>query len=395
MIRLGVVGYGRRAAGWISGSLRPVAAAAGEEIRVVGVVDPDEAGARGRLAPEDAKTGFFDTLPVMVGGTRPDALLIAPRCDLHAGYAVQAAALDLPVFLEKPVAISQEQAAALETAFSAPRCRTLVSFPLRVSPLCELARHHLRDGAVGQPQHILATNYVPYGTIYWERFYRDTSITGGLFLQKATHDFDAMMALMDSPITRVAATAHHGGVFGGDRPEGLRCSECDERRTCLESPQNRARNRSGGSTADHLCVFSRACGTPETGTNEDTSSALLEFASGAHGLYTQVFFSRRDAAARGAVISGYHGTLDFDWYRNDLRLVRHHEPFTTRATAAEGMSHFGGDEELARNFLGMILHGEESRADIRAGLRSVYACLAARESARTGTFVDVGPPAGP
>ena len=102
MIRLGVVGYGRRAAGWISGSLRPVAAAAGEEIRVVGVVDPDEAGARGRLAPEDAKTGFFDTLPVMVGGTRPDALLIAPRCDLHAGYAVQAAALDLPVFLEKP-----------------------------------------------------------------------------------------------------------------------------------------------------------------------------------------------------------------------------------------------------------------------------------------------------
>ena len=25
--------------------------------------------------------------------------------------------------------------------------------------------------------------------------------------------------------------------------------------------------------------------------------------------------SRRDAAARGAVVSGYHGTLDFDWYR--------------------------------------------------------------------------------
>jgi predicted dehydrogenase len=136
-------------------------------------------------------------------------------------------------------------------------------------------------------------------------------------------------------------------------------------------------------------VFSRACGTPETGTNEDTSSALLEFANGVHGVYTQVFYARRDAAARGAVISGYHGTVDFDWYRNDLKRIRHHEPFSDIIKGAEGAGHFGGDKELARNFLAMIKGGQEPAADIRTGVQSVRTCLAARQSARTGEFVSV------
>jgi predicted dehydrogenase len=268
----------------------------------------------------------------------------------------------------------------------------LVSFPLRVSPLCELARERIAAGHVGTPEHVLAVNYVPYGTVYWEQEYRNYSITGGLFLQKATHDFDYLCYLLDSRITRVAATAHYGGIFGGNKPANLRCSACDEQETCLESPQNRRRNGSGGSLEDHPCVFSVACGTAATGTNEDTSSALVEFASGVHGVYTQVFFSRRDAAARGATVSGYHGTIDFDWYRNELRYVRHHRPFTDHVGAGQGLSHFGGDAELGRNFVGMIAGMEKSRAPIQAGIASVYACLAARESARTGRFVEVRQP---
>jgi hypothetical protein len=106
-------------------------------------------------------------------------------------------------------------------------------------------------------------------------------------------------------------------------------------------------------------------------------------------VYTQVFYSRRDAAARGAVVSGYHGTLDFDWYRNDLKYVRHHQPFTDQVKAGSGMSHFGGDSVLGRNFVDMIKGRAASLAPIQAGLASVYACLAARESARAGAFVAV------
>jgi predicted dehydrogenase len=389
MIKLGVIGHGGRVSSFIRNCLRPESR---EEVRVAGIVDPDEAGARSRLDEQDRDVRFYPNLDDLVRRGGVDALMVGTRCNLHADIAIQAAKYDLPLFLEKPVAISMEQAVALERAFDGSRCEVLVSFPLRVSPLCELARTKLAAGAVGTPAHVLAVNYVPYATAYWEVEYRNYAITGGLFLQKATHDLDYLSYLLDSPITRVAATAHYSGMFGGDKPADLRCSACAEQETCLESPQNRRRNGSGGTLTDHRCLFSVACGTPETGTNEDTSSALLEFASGVHGVYTQVFFTRRDAAARGAVVSGYHGTLDFDWYRNDLKHVRHHQPFTDHVKAGSGMSHFGGDAVLGRNFVDMIRGRAKSRAPIQAGLASVYACLAARESARTGAFVKVRQP---
>ncbi|NQU09202.1 Gfo/Idh/MocA family oxidoreductase [bacterium] len=385
MIRLGVIGYGGRAAGMV-GVLREV----GGDARVVGVVDPDQAGVKARLAVSDRQDArFYPNVAELVRDVRPDALLIGTRCHQHTRYAIEAAAFDIPLFLEKPVAISLEQAVALEEAFTKSRCPVVVSFPLRVSSLCALARQYLEAGAVGSAEHVLATNYVPYGTCYFDMGYRNYEITQGLFLQKATHDFDYLMYLLDSPIVRVAAMQTRGRVFGGSKPAGLVCSRCEEADRCLESPANRRRNSSGGILDDHPCVFGEEIGTPATGMNEDSSSALLEFGTGVHGVYTQVFYSRRDAGLRGATISGYHGTVSFDWYTNQLRRVRHHQPFSEVVTAGGGASHFGGDLELMRNFLGIIAGKETSRTPVIVGIQSVYACLAAKESAETGRYVAV------
>jgi predicted dehydrogenase len=386
MVRLGVIGHGRRISGVIQNCLRAVE----PDLRVVGIVDPDEKAARERLADCDRQdVRFYDSIADMVRGARPEGLAIGTRCNLHAPYASEAAAYDIPLYLEKPVATSMEQALGLEKAFEKSRCPVVVSFPLRVSPLCRLARRYVEEDRLGRPEHVLGINYVPYGTVYFDDQYRQFEVTRGLFLQKATHDLDAMMFLMGSPIRRVAAMHTRGRVFGGDRPAGLVCSACAERDACPESPRNRKRNASGGALEDHPCVFSRDIGSPQTGMNEDSSSALVEFASGAHGAYTQVFFSRRDAAARGATVSGYRGTLSFDWYKNEMSYVRHHEPFSDKVRAGEGLSHFGGDLELACDFLAVIAGTGASRTTIRAGLQSVYACLAAQESAETRRFVDV------
>ena len=386
MIRLGVIGHGSRMSAMIKSAFR----AAAPDMRVVGIVDADERGARERLDAVD-KDGvvFYASLSEMVRKAKLDALAIGTRCNTHAPYAVEAARYDLPLFLEKPVAISMAQAIRLEKAFAKSKCQVVVSFPLRVSPLCRLARQFVEEKAVGAPVHILGVNYVPYGSGYWEAPYRDYAITGGLFLQKATHDFDYMSYLMGTQIVRVAAMGTFGKVFGGRKPAGLVCSKCREQNTCLESPRNRKRNGSGPHTNDHPCVYSVACGSVKTGTNEDASSALLEFENGAHGVYTQVFYARRDAATRGATISGYLGTVSFDWYTNSLKRVRHHAPFSDTVQAGAGMSHFGGDTELSLDFVGLIRGTCKSRTPIEAGIQSVYACLAARESALTGRFVKV------
>lgn len=386
MIRLGVAGYGNRISGMIKGPFRQIA----PDLRVVGIVDPDPEGARQRLAPCDQnEVTFYGTMDEMVRHAKLDALAIGTRCNLHAPYAIEAARYDLPLFLEKPIAVTMEQAQGIERAFQGSRCQAVVSFPLRVSPLCVLCRDYIAGGAVGEPVHLHAVNYVPYGTVYWERFYRYYDVSHGLFMQKATHDFDYIMYLIDSPIVRVAAMGTWGKVYGGTKPAGLHCAICDEQDTCLESPQNRQRNYSGGDLKDHPCLWSVDAGSPETGWNEDCSSAVIEFANGAHGVYSQVFFARRDAGARGATVSGYQGTVGFDWYTNELKRVRHHAPFSATERAGEGASHFGGDIELARDFIGVIQGKAASRTPIETGLRSVYACLAATESALTGQFVQV------
>ena len=46
----------------------------------------------------------------------------------------------------------------------------VVSFPLRMSPLCELARGYLADGAVGEPVHFSAVNYVTAGLTASQRY---------------------------------------------------------------------------------------------------------------------------------------------------------------------------------------------------------------------------------
>lgn len=387
MIRLGVIGYGGRMSGVVQHCLRAHA----PELRVVGVVDPNEAGARGRLADCDkANAVFYPDADTMMRHAKLDAVAIGTRCHQHTPFAIAVSTYDVPLYLEKPVAITMEQATSLERAFEKSKAPVVVSFPLRVSPLCVMTRDYIEKGSIGSPEHILAVNYVPYGTCYFDDGYRNFEITQGLFLQKATHDFDYLMYLMGSPIVRVAAMAQWGRVFGGKKPAGLVCSKCDEVRACLESPENRKRNGAGGSTWDHPCVFGEEIGTPETGMNEDASSALVEFASGAKGVYTQVFYSRRDSGTRGATISGYHGTLSFDWYKNEMRYVRHHRPFSDVTQAGKGMSHFGGDDELARNFIDIVRgRTRVSRTPITAGIQSVYSCLAAKESAETGRFITV------
>ncbi|MBN98269.1 MAG: hypothetical protein CME16_03330 [Gemmatimonadetes bacterium] len=113
MIRLGVVGYGCRIHRLISGVFRQLE----PDLKVVGIVDPDEVGVRRRLAASDGQDAiFYKDLDALVRQGKPDALAVGTRCNLHTPYAIKAASYDLPLYLEKPVAINMRQAVATKTA---------------------------------------------------------------------------------------------------------------------------------------------------------------------------------------------------------------------------------------------------------------------------------------
>jgi predicted dehydrogenase len=242
----------------------------------------------------------------------------------------------------------------------------------------------VESGILGTVNQVQAVNNVPYGWVYYSRTsYREYSKTLGLWLQKASHDFDYLNQVLGRPKAVTAMMSRT--VYGGDMPHDLWCSACELSDSCLESPSSTERtgNIRGASEGDHLCVFGSEI------LHQDAGSAIVQYEQGAHAAYSQNFVSRRGAARRGAVITGYKATLSFDWYKNALTVIHHHSDRVDHVEIERGSEHMGGDEALVRNFADVCLGRDESRSDLTAGLVSVAMCLAARESAHRMAWMPI------
>ena len=75
-----------------------------------------------------------------------------------------------------------------------------------------------------------------YGSGYYHGWMRDESQTGGLWLQKTTHDFDYINSLVRQRPVRITAMESKT-VFRGDMPAGLHCVDCPRQEECPESPK--------------------------------------------------------------------------------------------------------------------------------------------------------------
>ncbi len=386
-MRIAVIGYGRR----MRGILRLVEKFH-TSARVAAITDPNFDQIRAEMESEGKSVPdcpVFDDADEMLDSVEIDAVMVATRCSLHATMAIKALERNLPLYLEKPVATSREDLRKLAEAGKKTSSKVVVSFPLRVSPMVQMAREIVASGKIGSVENVRAWCDPEYGGVYYYNWYRDEKETGGLWLQKATHDFDYITRLVGSPARRVAAMTSKR-VFKGDHPAGLHCIDCDEWETCLESPFHiyYSSGETDGVAPDkrRMCMFAKDTG------NEDSGHAILEFENGVLASYSQNFMARKAAGSRGARLYGYRGTIEFDWYTDELKVFMHHRPRVERYKFdSSTLSHAGGDDILVWNFLQVARGREESISPLAAGLASVNLCLAARESSRTAKFIEVKP----
>ena len=233
MIRLGVIGYGRRMQHLLKTLERFNAG-----VTVAAMVDP-----RWEMLHRDApdwvaEAVAYSSAEAMLDHAELDGVMIGTRCSLHTPYAAAVLARHLPLFLEKPVAMSAAQVAELRAAAATSRSPVVVSFPLRVSAICTTARAIIEAGTIGTVEHVQAVNNVPfYAGGYYHGWMRDDAETGGLWLQKATHDLDYLNFLIGQRPVRIVAMESKT-VFRGDMPAGLHCVDCQLQESCQESPYN-------------------------------------------------------------------------------------------------------------------------------------------------------------
>ena len=136
MKKIAVIGAGNR----IGGICRAISN--WEKVSLVAVCDPDFEGAKERIASwniDTQNTVFYpaDKLEKMLDETNPDGVLIGTRCNLHATLAKPVLKRNIPLFLEKPVGVTEEDLTILEEN---NRFNTVISFPLRLSLLAKRAK---------------------------------------------------------------------------------------------------------------------------------------------------------------------------------------------------------------------------------------------------------------
>ncbi len=168
--------------------------------------------------------------------------------------------------MPRPVCITRPQYEQLRRAAAGKEKQVVVSFPLRLSSITLEMKRIVDSGVLGRLTMVQAVNNVPYGSVYYHSWYRDPAETGGLFLQKATHDIDYIHFLTgERPVSVCAKTAKLH--FKGDRPAGLHCPDCPDYRTCPESSyvvKNILKEDVQGDQSPTNSTFPQACISAET-----------------------------------------------------------------------------------------------------------------------------------
>lgn len=365
-LRVGVLGSGGR------GALARQAHKPGEGSAVVVCCDVNEAVfARMRLwyGENVALTTSMNELRRQ----KLDAVMICTPDFLHEEHAVAMLEAGIPVYLEKPMAITIEGCDRVLAAAKTNGVKLFVGHNMRYMTIIRKMKALIDQGAIGEVRSIWCRHFISYGgDAYFRDWHSEREKSTGMLLQKGAHDFDVMHWLTGCNSRRVAA-------FG------------------------------------NLSVYSRCARRPETGPAqprfvpeqwpplqqtgfspkmdiEDQTTVIMEMDKGVLGSYLQCHFT--PDACRNYTVIGTEGRLEnigdeptspiFVWNRRrDTYRMIGDEVYYGDPIA--GGSHGGADPMIVQEFL-QYVRGEihETTATPEAARMSVATGYMATMSLRNG-----------
>ncbi len=193
-VRLGLIGAG----GYAKGMLLPNFKSAGAEFRAIATASGVSARDTGeRYGFAYAASGADEIL----NDEEINLIVIATRHDSHASLARRALELGRHVFVEKPLAMNDEELDALVEAAENSSGKLMVGFNRRFSPHARAAKEFY-----ARRESPLSTSYrVNAGRIPPEHWIQDAREGGGRIIGEVCHFIDLMQFLTGAHTTRVYA----------------------------------------------------------------------------------------------------------------------------------------------------------------------------------------------
>ncbi|UOQ90888.1 Gfo/Idh/MocA family oxidoreductase [Agromyces endophyticus] len=373
-LNIGIVGFGARS------TLAKEAHRPGRGSRVTAVCDLSERSreeARAAL-PEASVTSSIDEL--LASGV--DAVMVLTPDHQHAPVAIAALEAGVPVFCEKPLAVTVEDADAILETARRTGTRLYVGHNMRHMSVVLLMRRLILEGRIGEVKAIWCRHFVGNGgDFYFKDWHAEREKTTGLLLQKGAHDLDVIHWLAGAYTTDVQAMGSLS-VYG----------DIDDRR-----------DRSGERMRDWFSLDNWPP-TAQTGLNpvidvEDISMVNMRLGNGVLASYQQCHFT--PDYWRNYTVIGTEGRIEnFGdvsgsevglWNRRHQGAAPADETFIV-PESPEDVGHDGADALLVAEFLRFVRDGGLTETSPVAAREAVAVGIRATESLRgSGETLEVPP----
>lgn len=211
-MRIGVVGCGDIARVHVPSILKD------KKHRIVGVCDQDVAKAE-VLSQRFKISKTYGNLAQLLEEQRPDVVHVLTPPQTHAALALQAMEAGCHVLVEKPMALSLQEADAMIAAARARGVKLCVNHNQLFDPVFLQARRLIEKGAVGTV--IGVESYYGFNLAQTsERRWVD-SLPGGVFQNLAPHPLSLILEFLQDPLD-LHVTTMATGVLGPNVPDELR-----------------------------------------------------------------------------------------------------------------------------------------------------------------------------
>jgi predicted dehydrogenase len=211
MVQVAVLGAG------FMGSTHAKAYAAMPEVAVAAVYAPTP----DRGAPLARETGsrWTDDLQAVLADPGIEAVDICLPTPQHREVAEAALAAGKHVLLEKPIALTREDAQALVRANEGTDRVFMIAHVLRFWPeYVEIARR-VATGELGRPRSGLASRRQPFPA--WSALFSRSDLTGGAVIDMMVHDYDALNWIFGAPQAVTARGMRNSRSGGFDQVQVL------------------------------------------------------------------------------------------------------------------------------------------------------------------------------
>jgi predicted dehydrogenase len=218
-----------------------------------------------------------------------DAVMITTPDYLHEKHAVAALNAGIPVYLEKPMAITIKGCDRILTAAKKKKVKLFVGHNMRYMTIIRKMKALVDEGRIGEVRSVWCRHFISYGgDAYFRDWHSERSKSTGMLLQKGAHDIDVMHWLTGCNSTRVSAF--------GNLTVYNRCARRDK------NEQGRPRF-----VKEHWPPLGQTGFSPKMDI-EDQTTVIMEMENGVLGSYLQCHFT--PDSCRNYTVIGTEGRIE-------------------------------------------------------------------------------------